>query len=173
RRGGGDRRSRRRPPLPPTPERPDLTRVRSAKPLAVAGAALAIAAGVAVWLTASSSSESSGSDDALFGVASSPALNDVDLNKMQAADVRSVRFLLGWPATEPRRGSFDWKGPDRLIGQLASRGIQPVPFVFGSPEWVSAKATTPPVASAADRAAWTAFLKAAVDRYGPGGSFWS
>ena len=141
--------------------------------LVLAGLGLLVAAGLAIWLLSSSSSDTSGTDDDLFGVASSPALSSVDLNKMQATSVRSVRFLFGWPAIEPRRGSFNWKGPDRVVGELASRGIQPVPFVFGSPPWVSAKATTPPIDSAADRAAWTAFLKAAVDRYGPDGSFWS
>jgi polysaccharide biosynthesis protein PslG len=141
--------------------------------LLLGGLALVIAAAVAVWLITSSSSESSASDDDLFGIASSPALSGADLNKMGAASVRSVRFLLGWPEVEPHRGSFDWAGPDQVIGGLASHGIQSVPFVFGSPPWVSPEATRPPIDSAADRAAWTEFLKAAVDRYGPGGSFWS
>ena len=91
---------------------------------------------------------------------------------MQAASVRSVRFLMGWPEIEPRRGSFDWKGTDRLVGQLASHAIQPVPFVFASP-WVSSEVTQPPIDSAPDRAAWTAFLKALVERYGPDGSYWT
>ncbi len=142
--------------------------------LVIAGLALVIiAAGLAVWLTSGSSSGTAAADDNLFGIVTSPAVNSADLNKMGAASVRSARFLIGWPAIEPQRGSFDWAGTDRLVGALASHGIQPVPFVFGSPPWVSPEATRPPIDSAADRAAWTAFLKAAVDRYGPGGSFWS
>jgi hypothetical protein len=47
-----------------------------------------------------------------------------------------------------------------------------VPFVYGSPSWVSSNFTRPPLESARDRDAWVAFLKAAVDRYGPQGSFW-
>jgi hypothetical protein len=140
--------------------------------LVLAGLGLLVAAGLAVWLLTSSSSESAGTDDELFGIASGHVLSSSDLNKMQAASVRSVRFLMGWPEIEPRRGSFDWRGTDRLVGQLASHAIQPVPFVFASPPWVSSEATQPPIDSAADRAAWTAFLKAAVDRYGPDGSFW-
>lgn len=146
--------------------------MRFAQPLVAAGVALVIAAGVAVWATTSSSSDRAGTDDELFGVASSPALSSADLNKMQAASVRSVRFFLGWPVAEPDRGSFDWDAADRIVGGLASHGIHPVPFVFGSPSWVAEKATQPPISSPAQRAAWTAFLKAAVDRYGPDGSFW-
>jgi hypothetical protein len=38
---------------------------------------------------------------------------------------------------------------------------------------VAAKPTTLPIDSVRARAAWTAFLSAAVERYGPGGEFWA
>ncbi len=84
-----------------------------------------------------------------------------------------MRFVFSWAAIEPHRGSFDWAGSDEVVGNLASHGIQPVPFVYGSPSWVSPNGAQPPIDSAADRAGWAAFLRAAVARYGPGGEYWS
>ena len=66
-------------------------------------------------------------------------------------------------------------GPrDHFIGRLASHGIRAVPFVWGSPQWVgSGVLAQPPISSDADQQAWRDFLKAAVARYGPGGSYWA
>ena len=93
---------------------------------------------------------------------------------MAAANVRTERFLLRWKSIEPTQGSFHWAQRNRFIGQLASHGIRPVPFVWGSPDWVGSGALAqPPLNSAADQAAWRDFLQQAVARYGPGGTYWS
>ena len=47
-----------------------------------------------------------------------------------------------------------------------------MPSLQSPPRWVAPKETTLPVNTARQRAAWTAFLHAAVERYGPGGEFW-
>ena len=61
-----------------------------------------------------------------------------------------------------------------MIGGLAVKGIRSVPFVWGSPKWVgNGSAGYPPLGSAAEIQSWQNFLKAAVGRYGPGGSYWS
>jgi len=52
-------------------------------------------------------------------------------------------------------------------------GIRSAPFVWGSPRWANTGGLPRPPASAAARAAWQTFLKAAVARYGPGGTYWS
>jgi hypothetical protein len=139
--------------------------------LILAGLALVAVAALAALLIPRSSSEAPAVDDYLFGIVTAHPLDSADMRKMRLARVRSVRFLFGWSEIERRRGSYDWTKPDRVVGQLASHGIQPVPFVFGSPAWVSPDLTRPPL-GAGPRAAWVAFLKAAVDRYGPGGSYW-
>jgi hypothetical protein len=59
-----------------------------------------------------------------------------------------------------------------VVEQAALQGLTVLPFVVGSPKWVAKKETTLPVNNAAQRKAWTTFLKAAVERYGPGGEFW-
>jgi hypothetical protein len=126
---------------------------------------------LAAVLILRSSSDAPGADDHLYGIAAS-SLEDADVKKMKVAGVRSVRFLLSWSVVEQQPGSYDWTRIDRLVGQLTSQGIQPVPFVYGSPSWLTSNVAKPPLESARARAAWVAFLKAAVDRYGPDGSFW-
>jgi hypothetical protein len=80
--------------------------------------------------------------------------------------------MIGWPAIEPTRGSFRWKPVDRLVGGGAARGIRSLPFVWGSPHWLSNSTAHPPIDSAGGRRAWSNFLEAAVHRYGPGGEYW-
>ena len=92
------------------------------------------------------------------------------------ADVRvqTDRFMLKWRDIESVRSSYDWSERDRMIGGLASEGIRSLPFAFGSPSWVGNGALGhPPIANSTEINAWTAFLKAAVGRYGPNGTYWA
>jgi hypothetical protein len=126
----------------------------------------------ALWLFAASAAKAARTE--FFGIAQGPALDAQDRQGMQTARIQTDRFLLSWRSVEPTRGSYRWGPVDLLVGGLASRGIRPVPFAWGSPSWVgSGKVAQPPIASAADRQAWRDFLKAAVGRYGPGGSYWA
>lgn len=59
-----------------------------------------------------------------------------------------------------------------MVGEAAERGIRVLPFVYGSPTWVTGDEARPPLGSAADRVAWVDFLRRVVQRYGPGGDFW-
>ncbi len=128
-------------------------------------------AGLALWLFAAPAASAAQSE--FYGI-SQGSLDDQDVQGMAAAHVQTDRFLLSWRSIEPTEGSFHWAQRNRLIGRLASHGIRPVPFVWGSPDWVGSGAMAqPPLNSAADRAAWRDFLQKAVARYGPGGSYWS
>jgi polysaccharide biosynthesis protein PslG len=109
-----------------------------------------------------------------FGI--SQGLADVDgkdANIMAAGGVGSVRFLLYWGNTEPAPADYKWAATDDLVGRIASRGMQPLPFIFGSPPWVTGNESRPPIDNAHDLDAWKAFLAAAVARYGPGGDYWA
>jgi hypothetical protein len=99
-------------------------------------------------------------------------LDDTDLRGMKAAKVRTDRFELSWRGAEPRQGSFNWTGTDNFVGALASHGIRAVPFIWKSPSWIAKGANKPPIDTAAHEQAWRVFLKAAVARYGSGGSYW-
>jgi polysaccharide biosynthesis protein PslG len=108
-----------------------------------------------------------------FGVMKGQPLDRHDFHQLKSAGVGAMRFAVNWYAVQPHRRSRNWGAIDKLVGDLAARGIQPVPFVYGSPKWVAKRAKRPPIQSAADVGAWRAFLTMAVDRYGPAGAYWT
>src|SRR5215208_7673 len=112
-----------------------------------------------------------------FGVVKSaaPQLDGTDKKKMKSSRVGADRFALIWSNVQSSRGPIRWKQTDQLVGGLASMGIRPVPFVWGSPKWVTGDPDPArlPVDSAAERDKWRFFLTLAVKRYGPGGKYWS
>src|SRR6187551_1952286 len=123
--------------------------------------AIALAA-LAVPLFAASPASAVRSE--FYGIAQG-TLDLQDYEGMEAAKVHSERFLLRWRSIEPTKGSFTWTDEDNFIGQLASHGIRPVPFAWGSPTWVgNGSLAQPPLNSAADQAAWKDFLTRAVSR---------
>jgi len=61
---------------------------------------------------------------------------------------------------------------DAIVCAAAQRGIRVLPFVYGTPPWLSSVPARPPLGLAAS-AAWSRFLRVLVGRYGQGGSFWA
>jgi hypothetical protein len=94
-----------------------------------------------------------------------------DLALMQATGIGLERFLLDWALVEQEEGSLVW--PDDQLGALASHGIRTVPFVWGTPRWVADTTNEPPVNTPEQEQLWQEWLKAAVERYGPDGSYWA
>jgi Glycosyl hydrolase catalytic core len=127
-----------------------------------------VTCGLALCLALASSAVA----DGLIGVNQGSPLDSRDLNKIAATGVKTDRFMLGWAVVQPNPGTFDWQATDRLVGGSASRGIQAAPFFWGTPSWVSSSPADPPIDSASARQAWESFLRAAVKRYGPSGSYW-
>lgn len=99
-------------------------------------------------------------------------LSQEELKKIHKSGARTVRWKLSWPQVEPTKGSPDWSVPDGIIGGLAGKGIRVLPFVYGSPPYAASSTNTPPLGSDDARQAWKQFLRDAVDRYGPNGTFW-
>lgn len=98
-----------------------------------------------------------------------------DYRLMAEAGVRSVRLPLNWAGIEPESPAFsepNWEGFDHEVRLAAEQGLTIFPFIGDSPEWVAAQGIDLPVAGAAQRRAWASFLRAVVNRYGEGGSFW-
>jgi Glycosyl hydrolase catalytic core len=119
---------------------------------------------------------------ATFGIAEGVHPDDQDIAKMQNGGVEQFRFGFNWPSIQQSQGSCDpvqgagtcdWSETDQLVGGLAAKGIPALPVLFGTPHWISHNQVKPPLGSAGQRDAWQSFLKAAVKRYGPGGTYWT
>lgn len=109
-----------------------------------------------------------------FGISPQSPLTNEDARYMKAGGIEAVRWPLVWSATQagPNTG-YDWSGFDRIVTVAARHGLRILPFVLDTPDWVAGKPTTLPIDGGRARAAWSAFLSAAVERYGPGGEFWA
>jgi Glycosyl hydrolase catalytic core len=101
-------------------------------------------------------------------------LSREDLVRMQKAQVRIVRWGFRWSRAQPMRLlPPNWGITDAMIGSLASRRIRVLPVLTGSPSWAAKTPETPPLKTPAARDGWRRFVTAAVDRYGPGGEYWT
>src|SRR3954452_15137228 len=95
-----------------------------------------------------------------------------DASMIQKSGAKTVRWIMFWPRIEPTPGHFNWSGTDKLVGDLAAKGIRVLPIMNGAPRWVEPRAIIPPIGSQKARGPWQGFLRAAVNLYGPNGKFW-
>lgn len=134
-------------------------------------AALLLVAAVAMSITAPADAKKA-APPSFFGIVPDDELEAADYELMRQANVGAARVTLFWRVIEHHRGEYDWTGPDRLIGEFASRGITVLPNLYGIPGWLSNEPTSPPVETAQQQVEWERFVREAVTRYGPGGAFW-
>ena len=98
-----------------------------------------------------------------------------DYRLMAEAGVASVRFPLYWSVVEPENPAFserEWRPFDHEVRLAAEAGLEIFPFITGTPRWVAPLDIEMPVGNPWQRRAWASFIRSAVTRYGPGGSFW-
>ncbi|HET7590899.1 MAG TPA: beta-galactosidase [Solirubrobacterales bacterium] len=108
-----------------------------------------------------------------FGIDPQGTLTDEDALYMKAGGIETVRWPLAWNGVQPTEGGpYNWAAFDPVVEVAARYGLKVLPFVYGTPAWISRKYTTLPVNSWRAKAAWSKFLEACVQRYGPGGEFW-
>ncbi|HET6999506.1 MAG TPA: hypothetical protein VFI03_13080 [Solirubrobacterales bacterium] len=108
-----------------------------------------------------------------FGIGPQTVLTDQDLEYMKAGGIGSIRWPLTWGAVQPTaKGGYNWEVFDPVVEIAARHGLQVLPFVYSTPSWLAGKYTTLPVNNNKAKKAWSAFLSAAVKRYGPRGDFW-
>ena len=79
-------------------------------------------------------------------------------SEMTSLGVNWAREDLSWSDVEPHPGVFDWSTFDQTVAAAQANGITILPIVGYAPSWTSPT----------DAAAYAAFVKAAVERYGPG-----
>ena len=112
-------------------------------------------------------------------VDSTLTLRGKDFARMQRAGVRTLRMQFFWPAIQQsRRGPYSWAHVDFVVAEAAAHGITVLPTLFGTPPFETGCATRDcqvrlPIASARQRRGWSAFLRAAAERYGPHGTLWT
>ena len=102
-----------------------------------------------------------------------------DLQRLKRGGVDSLRVPISWGSVQPVRGApLDWSSSDSYVEAAVLTGIEPFPFLSTAPAWAvpvdprfgSAKFL--PVRNGKQRSGWKQFVRGAVLRYGPRGSFW-
>jgi hypothetical protein len=109
---------------------------------------------------------------AFFGVVPQGPLERSDFDLMRGT-VGTLRIPVTWSNVEPRPGEYDFAALDEAVLSAAAAGIQVLPFVGSSPDWVASDPAKPPLHTRSARLAWTGFLQALVRRYGPSGDIWT
>jgi len=100
-------------------------------------------------------------------------LSNHEFAQMRHGGVGSVRYSIFWYQVEQTKGTFNWTLADEAIGDAASKGLEVLPVLYGLPGWTGRSNSTPPLYSKRVQSEWREFLRRAVQRYGPGGIYWS
>ncbi len=109
-----------------------------------------------------------------FGIVPQTPLSAADTNRMRNGGVDTVRVPIQWAAIQPTANSgYVWTGLDGLVALLSRSRLDLLPFLYGTPHWLSRRETSLPVSNGRQRRAWAAFVRALVERYGTRGSFWA
>jgi hypothetical protein len=124
---------------------------------------------LAVWQPAAAAALPGG----FFGIVPQAAITQTDADYMSAGGIESIRIPLIWSQVQPTETSgYDWSPVDETVTFAAQAGLQVTPVLVGTPKWLEGKETTLPAGDALERRGWSAFVRAAAERYGPGGAFW-
>jgi polysaccharide biosynthesis protein PslG len=142
-----------------------------------------IAFAVAIALLAATASAGVANGASLsYGVVPQTDLDARDFRLMHRGGIDSVRIWFPWTAIDPAApaGDYDFATTDAIVADAARGRVRVLPFLFATPPWVVRQldhrgcgdcAVYAPRSPAALEA-WADFVRAAVDRYGPGGAFW-
>ena len=110
----------------------------------------------------------------LFGISKGQPLDQRDFGKMKSTGVRTFRFALNWSFVQPHPGAQELCRCRQARGQSRrSGGFDRFRSSTASPHWVAKKPNQPPLGSSKKVQAWRHFLTLVVNRYGPGGDYWT
>jgi hypothetical protein len=109
-----------------------------------------------------------------FGIVPQTSLSGEDTVRMRAGGVETIRVAVSWGAVQPSpRSGYNWAGLDAIVALAAREHLEVLPFLYQTPHWLAGNWRTLPVGNARQRRAWGEFVRAAVERYGRRGAFWS
>jgi hypothetical protein len=84
----------------------------------------------------------------------------------------TLRINLAWAYVQAGPGAaYSWSHYDPIVAGAARNNIRVLFTVYSSPTWAEPSPETPPLGAALP--GFRAFVHAAAERYGSGGSFWS
>ena len=107
------------------------------------------------------------------GVLDRPSVDlDAESATMHRAGVASERFEIAWDLVEPQPGSYDFAAIDRKVAAAAHNDVDVLGLVVRTPGWAATDAGNP-FSAPKDPAAYAAFLRTLIGRYGPRGTFWA
>jgi hypothetical protein len=113
----------------------------------------------------------SGTPRAFYGVISANSPDGPMLERLGRGGVGTLRVLFSWGGVQPSAGApYDWSRYDLLVAGAAINGIRVLATVYSSPTWAEPSPEYPPLGSALP--GFASFVRAAVARYGTGGTFW-
>jgi hypothetical protein len=120
-----------------------------------------------------------------WGAVPQNPLTASQLERLKRGGVDSLRIVIDWTGMQKTpRSEIEWGGVDDTIEAFAKAHIEVLPFLYGAPRWAVREVAVPgsgggakaparlPVAGRAG-SGWSKFVRQAVERYGPRGSFWS
>ncbi len=120
-----------------------------------------------------------------WGVVPQQVPSDEQFQLLKRGGVDSMRIHIDWGSVQSSPGApLDWSGADTTVRKAANAGIEVLPFLTGAPSWAvphvfvpgtgkTSKAPAHLPAAGAAAGAWANFIKGAVLRYGPNGTFWA
>jgi hypothetical protein len=109
-----------------------------------------------------------------FGIAPQTPLGDADFARMRSGGVETIRLSMPWSSIQRSpRSDYDWSGFDAAMTDAAKNRIGILPVLGTSPGWATGNWRRMPVDGGRARRGWAEFVRAAVERYGPGGEFWA
>ena len=96
---------------------------------------------------------------AFFGIAPQTSLTEKDVTYMEAGGIGSIRVPMVWAAIQPTATSgYNWAATDQIVEVATRHGLAVLPFLYSTPEWLTAKPTTLPVENNREKRSWSAFV---------------
>lgn len=140
----------------------------------LAGFALAVAAAFAAAPAASAVPSN------FWGVVPQAGTSVEQLQRLKAGGVDSIRIPISWSSVQPvQGGAWNWSDADALVTGASAARLDILPFLSTAPSWAVpvdrrfGSSAFLPVRTGKQRAGWTQFVKQAILRYGPRGTFWT
>jgi polysaccharide biosynthesis protein PslG len=112
-------------------------------------------------------------NDPFYGVISAEPLPGApQLARLGEGGVGTLRINLAWGSVQAGpEAPYDWSHYDPVVREAAENGIRVLATVYSTPGWAAETAEIPPLGRSLQ--GFERFARAAAERYGTDGTFWS